>query len=205
MSETWDYLARSLGRRSVMSPVIDDAGLDAETERQIPILLAMLRDQLDGTERVALDYGAGYGRFSDTLATAIGGRVMAFDPCAALVESAQGSVRVDFVSTSPEAFFAETRANGTLFDVVFAAQVLGDPALDLEQTVADLVSVLAPGGLMAVMDHMPVTIPRGRWWRFRPADDYRNAFAAHDITMTWVGDMKQLEETVSMLAGRRPA
>lgn len=205
MSDEWAELAQKHGRKSVMGLHIDEAKLDAETARQIPILLAMLRDQLDGTERVALDFGCGYGRFSDALAAAIGGRVTAFDPCAGLIESTQGSVRVDFVSTSPEAFFAETRANGTLFDVVFAAQVLGNPALNLEQTVADLVSVLAPGGLMAVMDHMPVTIPTGRWWRFRPADDYRNAFAAHDITMTWVGDMKQLEETVSMLAGRRPA
>ncbi len=203
MSQEWDELARSAGRKSVMSLEISNTTLDAETNRQIPLLVDMLRGQLNGTEKTALDFGAGAGRFTRMLASVIDGRAVGFDPCKELLALAPGDISIDYVSEAPDRFFAECVRNDTVFDLVFAFGVLGSPGLDVTATVDGLSLVLAPGGLLVVVDHMPLAIPAGRWWRFRPAGVYIEAFAEHGIALHHVGDLNQLTEPMSMLAGRR--
>ncbi len=82
--------------------------------------------------------------------------------------------------------------------------VLGDPGQDIFETARTIVSLLAPGGLLIVLEHC-VTNPApyaGRWWRFRNAEEYRALFAAN-VRLNIVGSLMQLENTVTVLAGRR--
>lgn len=203
MSDAWTELAKSHGRRSVMSLSISEEQLEAETARQLPILCGMIHGQLHGHERTGLDFGCGSGRFSHALAQTIHGRVTAFDSCAALVALATWQLDVDYVSSDSAAFFDELIKNDVTYDVVMAAQVLGSPGLPLESTAASLTEVLAPGGLLIIVDHMPEIIPTDRWWRFRPRAFYGDLFRRNGVELAHVGDLAQLENTISMLGGRK--
>lgn len=203
MPDDWDRVAAEHGKVSVMSTQISDEVLERETARQIPILFGLLEKQLLGHERTAIDFGCGSGRFSHALAQTIKGRVTAFDPCKGLIALATGHTDVDHFTTSTDRFIAECERNGTVYDVVFAFNVLGSPTLNLEHTAADLVSLVAPNGLLFVADHMPDIIPSGRWWRFRSMVLYEELFRRNGIEMRHVGNLMQLENQVSVLAGRR--
>lgn len=203
MPNEWSALAKAHGRKSVMSLTIDDKELDRETERQLPILRDMIKQCLNGTERTALDFGCGSGRFSHMLAQCINGRVAAFDPCEELIALGVEHADVAYFTGSADAFFDEDQGCGMKYDVVFAAQVLGAPALNLEATAADLVSVLEPDGLLIVLDHMPKIIPSGKWWHFRPLGLYTELFRRNGIEMSFVGTMMQLENEITMIAGRK--
>lgn len=203
MSDEWGALAKTHGRKSVMNLSITDAELDAETNRQTPILMGLIAGQLHGHERSGLDFGCGSGRFSAPLAKTIHGRVLAFDPCAELIAMATGHISVDYHTCKSEALFAECKHNQTDFDVVLTAIVLGTPGLDLEATASGLVSVLAPDGLLVVVDHMPDVLPTRRWWRYRPSGMYLDVFARNGVELECVGELMQLDNQVTVLTGRK--
>lgn len=203
MPDVWPDLARRHGRRAVMSLQVTDAEMDEETRRQIPILFGIIEHHLTGAEKTALDFGCGAGRFSHALAQTIKGRVTAVDPCHELIAMAPGAVDVDYHPVEPGVFFDECVRNGVTYDVVFAAMVLGAPDLPLEATAADLVSVLAPGGLLVVVDHMPEIIPYDRWWRFRPVDLYQEMFQRNGIEVRKAGALMQLDNEITVLCGRK--
>lgn len=197
MTDTWTNLTRTHGRKSVMSLNIDDATLDAETERQAAEIFPLIRSHLRGDERTALDFGCGYGRFVPHLARLTDDmRVAAYDPCGEMLDLiywGAGVATNDWPTIASESY-----------DLIFAAMVLGDPDLNLEKTAVSMASVLAPDGLLVVLDHMPNTEPTGRWWRFRPDHTYIDLFARHGVILQKIGAARQLDNPVTILAGRRP-
>src|SRR5688572_20636685 len=76
----WPKRVAALGRRAVFDRRHSDAELDAVSAAQREVLLPMLRARLNGTERVVLDYGCGWGRFTGMLAEATGGLAIGMDP-----------------------------------------------------------------------------------------------------------------------------
>lgn len=205
MTNPWTDLAQTHGRKSVMSLAIDDATLDAETERQAAEIFPLIRGELRGDEEWALDYGCGYGRFTPYLADLIGGHgTLGYDPCADLLRLFdENGATYGFVTSPADVAFDYLRHRGP-FDLIFTAMVLGDPNLDLEQTAVGLASILAPTGLLVVLDHMPEVEPSGRWWRFRPEREYASLFDRCGVKLRKIGMVRQLSEDVTILAGRKP-
>ena len=84
--------------------------------------------------------------------------MVAYDPC------------VEFLAEAPDhpyvVYAADDRAYllAQPFDIVFVAMVLGSPEGGQETTMARLADLLAPGGLLVLLDHMPDEPPAGRWW-----------------------------------------
>ncbi len=195
---TWDDLAAQHGARAVMDLGISDAELDAETARQWPLIEAMLRPLLNGSEQLALDFGCGVGRFTPRLADLTSGAVIGYDPCKRFIAMAP-------LRAHPTVHYTAQMPHGYDFDLVFVAMVLGDPGQDIFETARTITSLLAPGGLLIVLEHC-VTNPApyaGRWWRFRNAEEYRRLFfpqAPLDI----IGSIMQLSNPVTILAGRKP-
>lgn len=196
-SDTWDGLARRHGRKSVMSLSIDDATLDAETARQIPIIRDAIRPLLYSYDRRALDFGCGYGRFTGMLADLTNGHAVGFDPCQGLIDDAIDHDSVTYLS----AIQALERCQ---FDLVFAAMVIGNPDSDPEALARQITDLLAPGGLLVVIDHMPLAEVL-RWWKFRPAEFYIDMFGWSSVPLAKIGTFAQLDNTVTILAGRKAA
>ena len=201
MTDPWRILARRYGRKSVMALDIDDATLDAETERQAAIIFPLIRAALRGDEKTAIDYGCGAGRFTRHLDKLVSGTTYGYDPCAELIDArGEQPPSIQWITGDPDRLFAWDHPP---CDIVFTAMVLGEPNIDIEATAADLVSRLAPYGLLVVLDHMPDTEPLGRWWRFRPKSFYFDLFARNGVTMREIGRVQQLDNEVTILARQR--
>lgn len=203
MSETWSRLTAQAGRCCVMSLEIDERTLDQETERQIGVLMPMLCPLFTGNERHALDYGCGAGRFTAALASTISCRTTGFDPCRELIDLAPKAPLVDYITCEPDQFFGGIHQAGIRSDVIFAAMVLGHPNTDTARTIEQIVSILKPGGLMIVVDHMPAEPPYGTWWHYRRPEFYEEMFGEYGVALERIGAMMQLDKEVTVLAGRK--
>ncbi len=196
---TWDDLAAQHGAHAVMDLRITDAELDAATAHQWPLIEAALRPLLNGSEQLSLDFGCGTGRFSPRLADLTGGAVIGYDPCKRFIDMAplRPHRAVRYTAQMP---------HGYDFDLVFCAMVLGDPNVDLGAVARTITSVLAPGGLLVLLEHCPddVATYAGRWWQFRNADAYTGLFMMLDVRLDIIGSVMQLNNNVTILAGRKP-
>lgn len=204
----WNQLAGSHGRRAVMSLEIDEATLDAETARQIEVIMPIV-ERLGGAigSRV-LDFGAGACRFTEALGQATCGLVTAYDPCSALLQSASTHgwpTPHCRVSAPPRTFFRIEQAFPKKFDLIFVFCVLGSPGLDLDATAAGLASILDVNRVLILADIMPDEPGPARWWRRRSAAEYVAAFAPHGIALAVEGRDHQLEDPITILAGRKAA
>lgn len=200
MTDTWNNLTSQHGRKAVMSLKLSDQQLDTETARQIPILREAIRPFLNGTEKIALDFGCGYGRFTPMLANLIDGRAVGFDPSSAMVASAQWHTDVDYISCPTDQFFHETTQTGTHYDLILAYAVLGEPSMG---NVAPALSrILSPGGLLTIVEHVVPDPDPERWWRFQRPGHYETLFGACGITLRTVGTVAQLEDVMTIYAGR---
>lgn len=186
MTPTWSRLARDVGRKSVMSPTISDAELDAETARQTPIILDAIRPHIKPSDGFALDYGCGYGRFTAAIAS-LTKEGWGYDPCEALLPKAKG-------------FYSSVEG---WFSPLFVFCVLGNRELDTSATADHIVSLLAPNGLLIIGDHMPAQPNPARWWLFRPMSFYQSLFRLRGVELAKIGSVMQLEDEITILAGRR--
>lgn len=202
MTDVWDQLVHSHGRRSVMSLVVSDEQLDGETARQIPTLREAIRPHLSGTEKTALDFGCGYGRFTPMLANLIDGRALGFDPSSGMINAAHGHVSVDYVSCPTDKFFQELRGTATTFDLILAFGVLGEPSVPIWKTALELRSILSDEGLLVVVDHVVADPDTSRWWRFRTPGFYEETFSACGVVLQEVGKVPQLTDLMTIYAGR---
>ena len=203
MTNTWSTLASTHGRKSVMSLAISDAQLDAETKRQADVIFPMIAPLVMDHEYTALDFGCGAGRFTPHLHAMMGGDnckafTMGYDPCCELVEQAPRGEGIAWSWGNVDSFFPTYRY---IFNVVFVAMVLGDPNLDVEATAAGLVSVMSPRGLLVLVDHM--VEEKDHWWKFRDEGFYVELFGRHGVALEKIGEDRQLDNKIHVLAGRR--
>ena len=68
---------------------------------------------------------------------------------------------------------------------------------------ARLADLLAPGGLLVLLDHMPDEPPKGRWWSFLPVRHYTSLCSRHGIALQKVGEVDQAGNRVAICVGRR--
>ena len=193
----WEERARTYGARSVLNLAHPPEDIDALTARQISILMPKLRAQLDGSERLAVDYGCGTGRFSGPLAEAIRGRVIAVDPIQSLLDLAPPHDGVRYrLLTGP------IPAEDESVDVVWICLVLGSVIDDraLGGAVAEISRVLKAGGLLFIAENTSEE-PDRRHVKFRSDAQYRALFPAIDLDA--VGGYEDAGERISILAGRK--
>jgi len=198
--EYWEERTARFGRRAVVHLGHTDAEVDAVTRRQEEVLFPLLASALNGAERVILDFGCGFGRFTPGLARVAGGRAVGVDPSPGLLELAPRSDGVEYRRMEggrvplPE---------GSV-DAVWTAVVLGciteDP--DVRFAASEILRVLRPGGVLFLAENTSDK-PSGKHFVFRTADAYRELF--RPVPLECVSTYEDLGETISVLVGRKPA
>jgi SAM-dependent methyltransferase len=196
----WERRARSMGARAVVNAGATDEQLAEITKRQRETLFPILAGMLNGDERLALDFGCGPGRFTAELAELISGRAVGVDPVAGLLDLAPRDRAVEYRLLSD----GRIPIGDAEADVAWVCLVLGgitDPA-SLAGSVAELERVLRPNGVLLLAE---CTNPKPdlAYWHYRPVDEYVGMFASVDLTVR--GQYMELDNTVSVLAGRRAA
>lgn len=191
---TWSSLTAKHGRRCVLSPTITDEEHDACTDYQRAVLRQTLTPLLNGTEKKALDYGAGSGRLTPALEALVPCAVWAYDPCRDLLSLAdqQPGSRIIYSTKLPP--FG--------VDLVMCWAVLGEPSIDPPAAAHNAISCANNGALIVVADHMHDWPQPGRWWKFRPQSLYVSLFRDLGVSLEKVGTCMQLRDELTILAGR---
>jgi SAM-dependent methyltransferase len=195
----WKQRAEQFGARSVFNLNHGEAELEEVTRQQVEFLFPILRRNLRGDERLALDYGCGTGRFTARLAEAIGGRAVGVDPIEKLLELAPRSENVSYVVLGED---GRIPLDDGSVDLVWASLVLGAITDDqvLRTTAAEIARVLRSGGLLFVVENTAEK-PDVRHYHFRSAYRYGALFPS--IALQVEGEYYDVGERISVLAGRK--
>lgn len=192
MSEVWNALARDYGRRCVLDLNITDDEVDKITKEQAHYVIPLLKRQITGADKTCLDYGCGAGRWTKRLSRLFN-VVMGYDPSTGLLDLAERGTDT-FTSTVPKT---------KTFNVIFNWVVLGGIDDDeLVPTVHSMIALLAPNGLLFFADHMKHP-GRETWWRFRSMPFYSKLFADVGLPLRRIGECRQLQHSVTIMAGRK--
>lgn len=197
-SAYWQRRARRYGRRSVLNKQHGANEYEQITEWQKSILFPLLQAQLNGSERVVLDFGCGPGRFTPGLAHLVGGRAIGVDPIAALLELAPADPQVEYKLLRHGRIPLPDHS----VDVLWICLVLGViRGQKLYQTLQELRRVVAPGGLVFLVENTTAK-PSLKQIEFRSVAEY--AKLVDFARLEHLHDYEDLGETISVMAGRAP-
>jgi ubiquinone/menaquinone biosynthesis C-methylase UbiE len=195
-SAYWQRRARRHGRRSVLNIAHGDDEYESITNWQKSILFPLLQAQLNGSERLVLDFGCGTGRFTPGLAHLVGGRAIGVDPIAALLELAPADPQVEYRLLR----HGRIPLTDHSVDVLWICLVLGViRGRTLRNTLRELRRVVAPGGLVFLVENTSAK-PSLKRIKFRSVAEY--AKLVDFAQLRHLHDYEDLGETISVLAGR---
>ena len=196
----WQERVQEYGARSVISLLYEPEHYDSVTDGQKQAMLPILQQQLTGRERTLLDFGCGPGRFSPALAKLLGdgASVLGFDIAQEMIDLAPPAPGVRYTSSASELASPALKRH---FDVIWMSLVLGGlPDGKCVETVRELLEMLAPGGLVFLIDHVSDTKRGNTFWKFRTFTEYHTMFSP--IRLEIVGAYVLLDEEVWIMAGR---
>lgn len=195
--EYWQARASNLGSKAVVDSRHDDSEIDAVTEMQKNEIFPHFTRMLRGDEKTLLDFGCGTGRFTNDLANLINGKAIGVDPIEALIKMAPRSADVEYRIMN-EAQIPLTDAS---VQVVWVCLVMGGiESSVISGTVAQIERVLAPGGLLFVIENTS-ELPDNPHWKYRSIEEYRRMFAFS--SPEHLHDYYDFNQRISILAGRK--
>ena len=192
MRNPYDAMAITVGKSCVMKPNYTDEERDAENKRQSSTAFAAIYPLLKGHEMLGLDYGCGYGRLTPMLHEVMQCPVVGYDPSPNMIAASTPKPGIIYTSELPAM---------QAYDVIMAWAVLGSPAIDRAATVRHISSLLIPGGLLIIGDHIGHRT-KG-WWEFRGLGFYQELFDIHNIHLEHAAEIGQCGEPFSLLCGRK--
>jgi ubiquinone/menaquinone biosynthesis C-methylase UbiE len=193
----WRLRAEQLNARAVFNAGHGDAELDQVTERQKDELYPRLRKSLNGTERVALDFGCGTGRFSGDLAALISGRVIAVDPVQRLLDLAPSHAGVEYRRMKTGRI---PTPSGSI-DLAWICLVLGGiRGAALDATRREIARVVSTNGLVFLVENTTAA-KNSEFWAFRTVEEYTTMIPG--VSLACLGHYDDLGERISIFAGRK--
>lgn len=192
MRNPYDAMAITVGKSCVMKPNYTDEERDAENKRQSSAADAAIYPLIRGNEILGLDYGCGYGRLTPMLHEVMRCPVIGYDPSPNMIAASTPKTGIIYTSELPSM---------QAYDVIMAWAVLGSPAIDREATARHISSLLIPGGLLIIGDHIGYRT-KG-WWEFRSLGHYQHIFDRYDIDLLHLKEIGQCGEPFSLLCGRK--
>ena len=195
----WEERTRRMGTRAVFNRRHPPDATEKAAADLRALLVPLLDQCLDGRERTLLDFGCGYGRLTSHFGSLIDGIAIGVDPVPALLDHAVAQDRTEFrLMRDGRIPMPDASA-----DVIAIVQVLCNitKARELATTIAELRRVLAPGGLVFLVDNTTSHRKSPHHVRLRSEGDYINLFQF--TKMRRVGGYDDAGESFSVLAGRR--
>jgi len=197
-----------MGKAGIFNTRMNPEAIKQCDALQRSVMLPLLRSQLNGTERVILDFGCGWGRWTQRLADIIGGLAIGVDPTPHFLELAEPEESVEFRLYEDGHIPCEDASVDVIWCSLVLSVIIDDDLF--KHTVIELGRVLKPCGLMFLSDNTAgppcsrtgrVEI-RGHWSRSRTVQEYIDAFAGW-VELKFLGNYENLQEVDSIMAGRK--
>jgi SAM-dependent methyltransferase len=200
--DIWQERVSRYGKRAADDLAIDRTYFSHSTNRQLNLLISLFKAQIvDKRKARILDFGCGYGRFSNALANIYATyRVLAYDPCSDFFNLASYHKRVRYRACGPHSFF---HAEKHLFDAMWIVNVLGYLPDDIVSQYGPLLNqLLAPDGLLFLVERTAEKEEESdSFWKARTVPFYTALFP--EINLTPVGAYVVQEKQMTVLAGRK--
>jgi SAM-dependent methyltransferase len=191
----WENRVRTYGPRSVLHVAHADEDMAAITRMQEREIFPYFCSELNGQEKVVLDFGCGPGRFTAQLADMIHGEAIGLDPMRELLRRAPKSPSVTYQCVrSVRLPFADNS-----FDVIWCCLVMGGIA-EPKETIGELCRLLRPNGLMFLVENTSDG-PNGEFWKYRSVDEYIALFSF--VKLVHLHDYVDVGERISVMSGRK--
>lgn len=191
----WENRVRIYGPRSVLHVAHANEDIEEITRMQEREIFPHFRSQLNGHEKIVLDFGCGPGRFTVQLAEMIHGQAIGLDPMRELLQGAPKSPNVKYRCVRSKTLpFADNS-----FDVIWCCLVMGGIAQP-EETIVELCRVLRPKGLVFLVENTSET-PDGEFWKYRSVEHYIALFSFAKLVP--LHDYIDVGERISIMAGRK--
>jgi ubiquinone/menaquinone biosynthesis C-methylase UbiE len=191
----WENRVRTYGPRSVLHVAHAKENMEEITRMQEREIFPHFRSQLNGHEKIVLDFGCGPGRFTVQLAEMIHGEAIGLDPMRELLRRGPKNPNVNYLYVRSKTLpFADSS-----FDVIWCCLVMGGIAQP-EETIFELCRVLRPRGLILLVENTSET-PDGEFWKYRSVEQYIALFRF--AKLVHLHDYIDVGERISIMAGRK--
>jgi ubiquinone/menaquinone biosynthesis C-methylase UbiE len=197
-NEYWEQRAKQYGKLSVLNIGHSDAEIESVTRMQKEAIFPVLKQQLKGDEKTALDFGCGTGRFTSDLAELIQGHAIGVDPIQRLIDLAPKHEKVEY----------RLIQNGTIpvqresIDIVWICLVLGG-IVDQNQllnTLSEINRIMKTDGLVFLIEN--TTNKKDNWhWNYRSVQTYQGLFDF--VELKHLSDYIDLGERITIMSGRK--
>lgn len=203
--QAWQARVAKLGvERAIYHSKHQATEFPAVTSMQRKAIWPHFTAALNGTERTALDFGCGYGRWTPMLAEAVG-QALGIDPTVALLEHARKSrhaARVNYARYEHGRIPSDDHS----FDVIWCCMVLSTVLTDamFDATLEELRRVSKPGALVCLIDNTSTVDGRpvrSKYSISRTIDEYQAAFAPW-VDLEVKGDYIDFGEINTVFVGR---
>jgi len=193
----WNDRARKFGKRAVVDLNYGQSQVDSVTEFYSSKLLPVFSACLHGDEKVVLDFGCGWGRFSHNLAMLTGGKVVGVDPVSELLKFARETENVQFLLLRDDSIPLPDES----VDIVWVCLVLGGiDDTSLNKVAAELTRVLKKDGLLFLVENI-TQISDVSHWHYRSFDFYRQLLP--EGCLQFKTSLSDNGEVIAVMAGRK--
>jgi ubiquinone/menaquinone biosynthesis C-methylase UbiE len=193
----WNRRARDLGERAVVN-MRYNLTVEEITAYQEQNIFPVLQKELNGEEKLLLDFGCGSGRFTNKLARLIHGKAIGADPIRDLLDIARRS--------DPENEYILTERNriplpDKSVDMVWICLVMGGvPDMEIMPVTNEIKRVLTDNGLLILIENTSA-LKNTPHWNYRTTKYYQDLFSFAGLSVK--GGYKEVDEEITIFTGRK--
>jgi SAM-dependent methyltransferase len=195
----WKFRVKKLGIRSVLDLRHSEEDVTEVTTMQISEIFPHFKSQLNGTEKVVLDFGCGPGRFTSKLADLVQGKAIGVDPIKKLIDLAPLSKNVNYKIIKNNTIPLEDHS----VDIVWICLVFGGlHGKVLQKSIKEINRVLRHNGLLFLIENTTEiqSSSKVKTWLPRSIEDYKALFPF--VNLVHLHDYYDLDARISILSGR---
>lgn len=193
----WEDRAKKYGKCSVINIEYCEEKYDSITKMQKDILFPLLKEQLQGYEKLILDFGCGPGRFTGDLADLIHGHTLGVEPVKKMIDLAPRGENVEYILIDNNIAVKDES-----IDIVWICLVLGGikDELELKNSVKEIKRILKKNGLIFLVENTSEKKDKN-YWKYRSVKMYQTLFYFADLKH--LSDYLDKGERISVMAGRK--
>lgn len=169
----WDERAEKFGEKAVYNMTHLDSELNDVDKKQKDIYKSILKTELSGNEKTALDYGCGCGRFTNFLTDFVSEKVFYIDPTEKLVQLVNGNAKTQKLNYKKNIINLPDKS----IDLIFVSLVLGGitNSKDLEKLIEEFNRISSDNALFFIVENTE-KCENSNYWHYRSSKEYQELF-----------------------------
>ncbi|MEL6864618.1 MAG: class I SAM-dependent methyltransferase [Bacteroidota bacterium] len=194
----WTRRVKEMKTHAVLH--IDYSGEDMEaiTQKHTSIVFPYWAEELNGREKVLLDFGCGAGRFAQSLIELTDAKYIGLDPIADLLAAAPKHQEMNFQLLRSQERWPLVSDS---VDLIWIYQVLGGiREKDLASVMEELNRVSQKGAKICLVENTSHQ-KDSDYWHYRSINEYQDLF--QDYQLRHRHSFEEFSETISIFTGQK--